>query len=142
MALKLIPKFSYGSGPTVLTLSIPQHHPTFGEKAKVGGSDVAASGVGEAYSVLWTPWHRATIRFTDAEYASVVAWWRTVARDPGATFQYWPDKDGSPFTVYLDAPMITDGFEPTRMTDFPWVWEFTFTVRASDNATPLITAAP
>lgn len=142
MALKLIPKFSYGSGPTVLTLTIPQKHPTSGSKADVGGQARAASGVAEAYYVLWEEWQRATIRFTDAEYTSVQTWWRTVARDPGSTFSYWPDKDGSAFTVYLGEPEMTEGFEPTRMADFPWVWEFTFLVRASDNATPLTTAIP
>lgn len=90
-----------------------------------GGSDVAASGIPEAYEIRRDYILTLRLPFFESEYAAVEAWihW---AQTSGQTFTFGFDQADAEETdreVYLHAPLITDGFRPTRdqFVDLFWI---------------------
>lgn len=112
--MRYIPKVSYGSGPTVLTLTLPIKLWTPMSKP-YGGSAVSDAGIPESFIIRRDQCCEIPIRFTEAEWPSVDQW---LSFGQGAqAFDFWFDKNdnATKYTVYLEEPKMGDGeVKPTR----------------------------
>lgn len=112
--MKWIPKIVYGSGPTTLTLTIPQK--LWLPRARPrGGSNVSESGVPEGFIIRRDQLCRTELRFYESEWPSIDTW--IAAVQSGASFDFWFDKNDilTKYTVYLEDPKLGEGeVEPTR----------------------------
>lgn len=108
------PRFVFNDGSAVdFTLTHPQRTWRPGSRG-VGGSDVSAAGVPEAFEVRRDERLHVTLRFTESEWANVR---RMVVHGQGAgTITFYPDADvaGTNHTVYLDEPEMGQEVVPRR----------------------------
>ncbi len=114
--MKFVPKISYGSGPTVLTLTWPVKIWT--PKAQpVGGHAVSDAGVPESFVIRRDQQCEVGIRFNEAEWVSVDTWLAFAQSAQAFDFWFNKDDDATKYTVYLDVPNPGDGeVAPTRET--------------------------
>jgi hypothetical protein len=130
MGLKFIPKIVYNS--TTLTLTWPQKF--WSPKSKpIGGSAVSDAGVPESFIIRRDQLCKTTIRFTEAEWASVDSWlnWAQQAN----SFDYWFDKNliGTKYTCYLEEPNLGDGeIDPDR-EEFGKIFVLPITLRTTNG---------
>jgi hypothetical protein len=114
--MKWVPKISYGSGPTVLTLTYPVKIWT-PRVQSVGGRAVSDAGVPESYVIRRDQLLDLSLRFTETEWVAIDTW---LAFAQGAqAFDFWLDNtdNTTKYTVYLDKPEPGNGeIAPTRET--------------------------
>lgn len=106
--LKWIPKISYGTLPTVLTLTYPQKLWT-PMAQPVGGGAVSDAGIPEAFVIRRDQKCEVTIRFLESEWVAIDTW--LTWGQGGNSFDFWFDKNtiGTKYTCYLDSPSLGDG---------------------------------
>lgn len=136
MAVGNRPKFSYGSGPTALTLTWPAR-PWTPSRPSVGGVAWSAAGVPASYQVRIDGDLILVLRVTEAELPAVYAWIEAV-RSPMETFTFWPDADtaGTSYTVYLAHPAVGEDIPLQRQQhpDDGAVFDLTVTLRKVDGS--------
>lgn len=101
-----------------------------------GGSDIAASGVPEAFVVRWDQTLSMNLRIRESELQTVHDWWKWAASS-GSTYTVYVDAanpGATGFTCWLQAPSLTDGFEPTRDDRYPWIWRLPLVHRNASDA--------
>lgn len=132
-----LPVFDYGSDPLALAhlaLTLPPSRIDWSSSA-VGGADVAASGVGEAFEIRRDRVARLRLRFWESEYAAVEAWfaWAQGTMQPfDLTFD--AGDPATKRTVRLFSPVLGEGdFAPER-SDLPLVLELEVAVCTTDGA--------
>lgn len=127
------PRIAYGAGPTVLLLTLPcsRWDP---EDRPIGGIDETASGVPVGYLIRTEPLLHLTLRFTEAEWPSIVAWIRAVITGAAFTFRLDQNDALTEATYYLEAPSLKGGdVRPTRNASFPLVYELAITLRRTTD---------
>lgn len=132
--MKWQPRIAYNNGGVVtINLSIPQRWWEPEEGVGMGDEDVSAAGVPISYVVRYDHAVNVTLRFTDAERASVMAWIEWAMRNRGTAFTFRLDQNdaATEYSVYLEAPKLEDRVRPSRDSSAPWVWELDVTLRSS-----------
>lgn len=125
-----------------IPLSLPQKLWKPKSKALAGGSDGVPSGAGEAYVIQWGEQVTAGIRFYEGgtvvrEQEAIRMWWKWAVTTYGLSTFFFDQAANTGYAVYVDGPTMLDGFEPTRMANFPQIFEEDFLLRIADNLTPL-----
>lgn len=129
-----IPRIVYnaGAGNVTLNFTYPSSPHNY-ESTGVGGHDVSAGGVPEAYEIrrdqilLWT------LVFTESEWLSVETWLR-LAQQQQFSFTFRPDKDvATEFTVYLDSPKLGDPIKPERMAEYIGAFRISLSLRRTTS---------
>ena len=131
-ALLLRPRIVYNS--ITLILSLPQKFWTPEEGPVIGDEDKSAASIPVGYYVGWEYAVGVTLRFTDAEYASVTTAIRWMMQNKNTAFTWYfdTDDDASDFSVYLEVPRLPERIKPTRPdTRNPDVWELPLVLRSS-----------
>jgi hypothetical protein len=132
MSLPWRPRIVYAA--TELLLSLPQR-PWTPVLQHVGGSNKAALGIRETYTIRHEDLHEIQLRVTEAEWPAVRHWLRW-ARG-GGEFTLYPDRDTlASFLVDLESPTANEEIRPERET-FGSVYELTITLRLlGEDETP------
>lgn len=122
-------RFVFGTEDWTTEYSVRPWDPARGG---VGGSRTAASGVPASYTVRKDELLELTLRVTEAEYATLDA-----LIDFGQTsesFLFYPEADeNEPVEVYLEAPLAAERWKPTRLGEFPRVFEAAIVLRGADT---------
>lgn len=107
------------------------------EDEGVGGSGVAASGIGEAFEVRRDYVRGLTLAFLESELAAVEAWirWAQTAGPTPFTFRFDQADALTEHEAYLHRPGLRDGFKPTRKQYKPG-FELSIAVRHAVASTP------
>lgn len=139
MSLLFIPKIVYTNGGTItVPFSIPQRLWTPVSKGEVGGMNVSAAGVPEAWETRRDEKCDITLRFYESEWAALQTFLLWAQRTCGS-FSYYFDANrsvtGSPVTVYLDKPKMGEEIKPKR-GDAKRTYELDITIR-STTSTPI-----
>jgi len=132
MSLPFAPKIVYPhGGGTTLTLDTPMGY-WEPESKGIGGSDLSAAGIPEAFQIRRDELLHVRLRFTESEWSDVrdfIVWAQTNAQ----TFDFYPDQgSGTNYECYLHAPELREGFRPSRMSD-PAFYELTIVLRKADG---------
>jgi hypothetical protein len=131
MSLPWRPRIVYAA--TELLLSLPQR-PWTPVLQHVGGSNKAALGIRETYTIRHEDLHEIQLRVTEAEWPAVRHWLRW-ARG-GGEFTLYPDRDTlASFLVDLESPGANEEVRPER-TEYGSVFELTLTLRLLGGAEP------
>jgi hypothetical protein len=84
----------------------------------IGGQDVSASGVPEAYEIRRDHLVTWTLVFLESEWIAVETWLRLAQRQQ-FSFTFRPDKDvATEFTVYLESPKMGETIKPVRASQY------------------------
>jgi len=131
--MKWRPKVIWGPVPTTINFELAQRPWSF-TPTQQGGRRIAGGGAQATYKVRHDELVTRHIRFTEAEYAAVRAWllW---AQGPDS-FSWYDDRDdaGTLETVYLHAPEMGQAIAPTRVSEYPVVFELAITLRVASGA--------
>jgi hypothetical protein len=125
--MKKRPRFVFNDGTAAdITLTYAQRPWRPGSRG-VGGSDVSAAGVPEAFEVRRDERLKLRLRFTEAEWTNVR---RMIVHGQNAgTITFYPDADlGTNHTVYLDEPKMGEEIDP-QPTDTHGIYEIAITIR-------------
>lgn len=130
------PRFEYGTGPTVLALSLPMM-PWLPDDVPIGGGEKSAAGIPSNFVIRHEPLLHLTLRVTEAEWPQLVAFLRAVD-SPGSAFTFIPDQTAlaTSYTCYLESPSVASGesYRPIgRDEEYPEVYLFPMTVRRSTS---------
>jgi hypothetical protein len=141
MALPFIPKITYGSGPTVLTLTRPQKLWTPGAKS-IGGKNVSESGIPEAFVIRRDQLVKTTIRFDESEWIAIDTWLAFAQTAQAFTYQFDKDVIGTAYTVYLEEPSAGDGDVTPDRDVYPKVMTLQITLRSTTSTRFDVRARP
>ena len=124
------PRFIWGTAGSEVNwrLRLPML-PWAVEAPTIGGSRTAAGGIPAAYVVRRDDNLVLTLRLYETEVRlarALVAWGQS-----SEPFSFYPDRENTAvlYTVYLEAPLAGDAFQPVRVGGFPKLFEVSLTVR-------------
>lgn len=130
-----IPIIRYGPTLTRVTqlFSFPQKFWTPEEGAMGGGEDLTVTGVPVHSYERYDNAVDVTVRFTDDEYASVMAMLKWIQLHLSVTllYQFHSERPETEYEFYLEAPHIKDRITPVRSTEDPRLWELSLTLRSA-----------
>jgi len=131
-------RFEYGTASAwEAPISSPPWDPV---DDSVGGARVGASGVGAAYVVRRDALVEVTVRYYEADWASLLA--LLVFGQTQQAFRWFPDADeATSFLVYLDAPRPGTKTKPDRDANYPRAFKQTLVLRGAGTTpwTPYFT---
>lgn len=117
-------------GTATVNLSLPQR-PWSPISRGIGGRDVAASGIPEAFEIRRERRVRVVLRVTEAEWPAVRALLERAQQGASFTWRFDQDEAGTQHTVYLDEPEMGEEIEPVRDDAFPTVYELALVLRTT-----------
>lgn len=139
MSLVFVPKIVYTNVTAVtVPFTIPMRLWEPVMTGAVAGMATSAAGIPETWRTRRDEKVVVKLRFKESEWAALATFLRW-AHDTSGSFQFFFDATntvtGSPVTVYLDKPTITDDVRPAR-GETKGTFELELTLR-STSATPI-----
>lgn len=129
-----IPRIVYnaGAGNVTINFTYPSKPHEY-ESMGVGGQDVSAGGVPEAFEIRRDQLLLWELVFTESEWSAVETWLR-LAQQQQFSFTFHADKDVvSEYTVYLESPKLGEAIKPSRMSEYIGAFRINLTFRRTTN---------
>lgn len=102
----------------------------------VGGQRISAAGIPASYTVRRDVLLEIRLRVRESEWPSLLN--LITYGQTAESFVWFPDADNAEefFDVYLHAPVAGERFAPSRMADYPQVFEASLTLRGAGTDAP------